>query len=186
MGKIMVLYGSSRRNGNTDLLADRATGDLEVTKVYLQDWNIQPITDQRHEGHGFSPVEDDYETLLTTFLDHDVYVFATPLYWFGMPAPLKAFFDRWSQYKNQPAWAFKERLEGKKVYVITAANDEPVEKVSAPLLQQFDLICRYIGLHYEGAVIGQGSRPKEVLQDSRALYEIEKLKQTLQYLTSHK
>lgn len=60
MTRIMVLYGSSRRQGNTDLLADRATEGLETTNVYLQDWGIQPITDQRHEGHGFSPVDDNY------------------------------------------------------------------------------------------------------------------------------
>lgn len=117
-------------------------------------------------------------------MNHDIYVFATPLYWFGMSAPLKAFFDRWSQYKDDPAWAFQERLTGKIVYVITAANDELVDEVSAPLLQQFELICRYIGLQYEGAVVGQGSRPKEVLNDSRALADIDELRRKLQRLTS--
>ncbi len=66
----MVIYGSSRRNGNTDFLADQMTEGVEVTKVYLQDWNIEPIVDQRHESQGFNDVNDDYEPLLNDFLDH--------------------------------------------------------------------------------------------------------------------
>ncbi|OZU87519.1 hypothetical protein CIL03_15605 [Virgibacillus indicus] len=115
MNKIMVIYGSSRRNGNTDFLADKMTEGIEVTKVYLQDLNIQPIADQRHDPNGFDEVNDDYESLLDQFLDHDIYIFATPLYWFGMSAQMKAFFDRWSQYKDEKNWNFKERIRGKKL-----------------------------------------------------------------------
>lgn len=114
MSNIMVLYGSSRRGRNTDFLADKVTEGMEVTKVYLQDLNIQPIVDQRHEPQGFQALEDDYETLLDEFLEHDIYIFVSPLYWFGMSAQLKVFFDRWSQYKDDKEWNFKVKNQRQK------------------------------------------------------------------------
>ncbi|MDF1999489.1 hypothetical protein ABS315_27155 [Peribacillus frigoritolerans] len=42
MNKIMVIYGSSRRNGNTDFLADKVTEGIQVTKVYFQVYIMVP------------------------------------------------------------------------------------------------------------------------------------------------
>ena len=42
---IAVLYGSSRRNGNTDILADLLIEGLDVDRIYLAEYDIQPIID---------------------------------------------------------------------------------------------------------------------------------------------
>lgn len=96
-----------------------------------------------------------------------------------MSAQLKIFFDRWSQYKDDERWNFKERIADKDLYVITAANDEPLKEVTLPLINQFKMICEYIRLNYKGEAIGKGSRPLDVKNDDNALLQVEKLKEEI-------
>lgn len=95
---IMALLGSSRRNGNTEYLVEKALKGVKYKSIYLLDVHMEPIVDQRHESNGFDDVDDEYEKLFKEFLNQDIIVFATPLYWFGMSGQMKTFFDRWSQY----------------------------------------------------------------------------------------
>jgi multimeric flavodoxin WrbA len=46
---IAVIYGSTRQNGNTERLTEQVIDGLEVEEIYLRNFNIQPIHDQRHE-----------------------------------------------------------------------------------------------------------------------------------------
>lgn len=45
---IGVIYGGTRVNGNTETLTERVIQDLPVEKIYLKDYEIKPINDQRH------------------------------------------------------------------------------------------------------------------------------------------
>jgi multimeric flavodoxin WrbA len=129
--KVVVLAGSPRKGGNTDILADefvrgaRQAG-AEAEKVYLDDLNIRPIgevcdvTAERVDLRD----DDDYSGVLERFLDADVVVIASPVYWAGVSAQVKCFIDRLSCYFRRPAYA--QRLIGKGYVVIcTFGRDEP-------------------------------------------------------------
>ncbi|KGX92360.1 FMN reductase [Pontibacillus halophilus JSM 076056 = DSM 19796] len=166
--KIAFVLGSSRQNGNSEWLGHQVLEGLDYTMIRLTDYNIHPITDQRHDQAGFQPVEDDYENVLNLFLQHDVIVFASPSYWFGMSAQLKAFFDRWSQYLRDPRYDLKAELSQKEAYVLITGGSNP--KITAlPLVQQFHYIFDFVGMKMSGSLIGHAVKPGEIQDDTEAI-----------------
>ncbi|MDQ0243538.1 multimeric flavodoxin WrbA [Bacillus fengqiuensis] len=181
--KILALYGSSRPNGNSEKLAETAFEGLEVTHVYLRDRNIKPIIDQRHEEGGFQPVDDDYDVTVEQVLEHDLLIFITPLYWYGMSGLMKNFVDRWSQSLRDTRYRFKEEMGKKTAYVIVTGGDNPRIK-ALPLIQQFQYIFDFMGMKFAGYLIGKGSQPDDILQDQQALAQAAMLSEQLRSIQS--
>lgn len=166
---IAVIYGSTRDKGNTEWLTEYVVRSLPVEKIYLRDYNILPIKDERHTEAGFQQVMDDYNTVIERVLKHDVLVFATPVYWYSMSGTMKLFIDRWSQTlrdKNLPN--FREDLSKKKAFVIAVGGDNPSIK-ALPLIQQFQYIFDFFGMAFAGYVIGKASQPGDIQKDTKAI-----------------
>ncbi|HEY3367736.1 MAG TPA: flavodoxin family protein [Symbiobacteriaceae bacterium] len=176
---LLVLYGSSRRRGNSELLTDQLVTGLACTRIYLAEHLVMPIQDKRHTSEGFGPVDDDYEAIVDQVLAHDIIIFATPLYWYGMSAQLKAFLDRWSGSLRDQRFDFRADMAKKTAYVVVTGSAQPRIK-ALPLIQQFDLVCGYVGIPFAGYLIGEGNRPGDVLHDGRAMAEAEWLRRSLQ------
>lgn len=165
---IAVIYGSTRENGNTEELTEIVIQDLDVEKIVLRNYEIKPIHDQRHEEGGFSLIEDDYDDLIERMMKHDTLIFATPVYWYSMSGTMKNFVDRWSQTMRDSNFPnFKEQLGTKKAYVIAVGGDNPRLK-GLPLIQQFNYIFEFMGISFEGYVLGKASRPGDILVDQVA------------------
>ena len=165
---IAVIYGSTRENGNTEELTEIVIQDLDVERIVLRNYEIKPIHDQRHEEGGFSPIEDDYDSLIERMMKHDTLIFATPVYWYSMSGTMKNFVDRWSQTMRDSNFPnFKEQLGTKKAYVIAVGGDNPRLK-GLPLIQQFNYIFEFMGMSFEGYVLGKASRPGDILVDQVA------------------
>ncbi|HWI53448.1 MAG TPA: flavodoxin family protein [Symbiobacteriaceae bacterium] len=177
--KILVLYGSSRRNGNSEALADYLTRGVACSRVYLAEKQITPIVDQRHTPGGFDPVDDDHDKIIDQMLAHDIIIFATPLYWYGMSGQMKLFVDRWSQSLRDKRIEFKNGMAGKKAYVVITGGDNPRIK-GLPLVQQFQYIFGFMGMEFAGYLLGKGGQPGEVLQDERVLAEANLLRRDWQ------
>lgn len=165
---VLVLYGSSRDNGNTEQLTQLVLEGVPHTSIRLRDKQIESIHDQRHDPDGFSSVADDYDDVTKAVLDHDVLIFATPIYWYGMSGHMKNFVDRWSQSLRDKRYNFKQSMAHKHAYVIATGGDEPRVK-GLPLIQQFQYIFGFVGMPFEGYIIGEGNKPGDVLEDKRAI-----------------
>ena len=166
--KILALLGSTRKNGNSQYLTETILEGTDHTIVSLADKRIDPIIDERHSEAGFSPVGDDYEELLDLLLTHDILIFSTPLYWYGMSGPMKNFFDRWSQYLRDEKLNLKEELTKKKAYVVVTGGSSAKVK-ALPLIQQFSYIFEFVNMEFVDYVIGNGVKPGEVSEDKLAL-----------------
>ncbi|GGP09795.1 flavodoxin family protein [Oceanobacillus neutriphilus] len=165
---IIVFHGSTRKNSNTELLTYEAVPMNQGTHVYLRDYTIHPIIDQRHDINGFTPVNDHHTKLIDQLLEHDTVVFATPIYWYSMSVLMKLFIDRWSQILRDSDYPdFREKLSKKNVYVIIVGGDNPFIK-GLPLIQQFQYICDFYKMHFAGYIIGKASKPGDILNDTRA------------------
>ncbi|OAB43109.1 flavodoxin family protein [Paenibacillus antarcticus] len=171
---IVVLYGSSRRDGNSDTLADLLVEGLDVDRIYLSDYNLQPIVDYRHTEAGAYP-DDDYHELIDRVLEQDTIVFATPIYWYGISGVLKTFVDRWSQSLRENREHFLAEMSAKKAYVIAIGDDEPHVK-GLPLIQQFQYIFDFTRTQFDGYIIGEGNKPGSILEDAAALTRVEELR----------
>jgi len=116
--KMLALIGSPRKGGNSDILASEVlkgaeqTG-TEIEKVYLDDFLIHPIGEVADNSRTRKDLRanDDFLKILENFLDAQIIVWSTPIYWAGVSAQMKCFIDRLSCYFNNPQYA--DRFTGK-------------------------------------------------------------------------
>ncbi|MCY9188072.1 flavodoxin family protein [Bacillus mojavensis] len=173
--KIAVINGGTRTGGNTDILTEKAVQGLAAESIRLREYRIQPIEDFRHDSNGFWPVMDDYDSIVERILPCDILIFATPIYWFGMSGTLKLFIDRWSQTMRDPRFPdFKEQMSAKQAYVIAVGGDNPKIK-GLPLIEQFGHIFDFMGMSFEGYVLGEGNRPGDIIFDQQAIEAVGRL-----------
>lgn len=106
MGKrILILTGSPRKGGNSDLMADAfAQGASEVGNIVVRfDTAHKQIQGCRACDNCFSKgkacvFNDDFNELASLMAESDVIVFCTPLYWYSFPAQMKAAIDKFYSF----------------------------------------------------------------------------------------
>jgi len=98
--KVLILSGSPRKNGNSDMLCDEFSKGAEKTgniaeKIYLNDYKLgfcQACYVCQKVGKCVQ--NDDMEAILDKIVNADVIVLATPVYFYTMDAQLKVMIDR--------------------------------------------------------------------------------------------
>lgn len=121
--KVLILSGSPRKNGNSDILCDQfMKGALEsgneVEKIRVAEKNIGFCKGcYACKQSGICAIKDDMAELLQKMIDCDVLVLASPVYFYSIDAQLKAVIDRtvarWTQVKDKEFY-----------YIVTAADEE--------------------------------------------------------------
>jgi multimeric flavodoxin WrbA len=123
--KAVVLYGSPRRNGNSETLAKsfleglKTRGICEVKEFYVNEMKFIPCqmcqSCSKPEQIKLAPnscvIRDDMQEIYSAFADADTVVFATPIFWGYMTAQLKAALDRMEAIAS-------DRYFGRKTYVV--------------------------------------------------------------------
>ena len=98
--KIIVLNGSPRKNGNTEIMvqtfADTAKKNHQVEILNIAPMNIRGCLGCKycwaHQGECVQ--KDDMQNVIEKLKDADMVVFASPIYWFDITAQLKTVIDR--------------------------------------------------------------------------------------------
>jgi multimeric flavodoxin WrbA len=104
--KVLGIWGSPRRGGNSDILLDAflrgaAEGGAEVEKIPLRELKISPCLEIYHcFQEGTCPIKDDMQTLYPKLLEADVVALASPIFFYSLSAQAKAMIDR-----TQALWA---------------------------------------------------------------------------------
>ena len=101
MSNIVVLSGSVRKGGNTELLVqafvDGANKNNSVEVISVADYKVNPCigcnTCFDREGHGCFQ-KDDMTKVYEKLKMADVLVIASPVYFYGVSAQLKVLIDR--------------------------------------------------------------------------------------------
>ena len=155
MKKVLILSGSPRKGGNSDILCDQfAKGALEnsnqVEKIRVSEKKIAPCTGCyfcRNSG-GRCALNDDMGDILQKIIDCDVLVLSTPVYFYSMCAQLKAVIDRcvarWTEIANKDLY-----------YIMTAAEeDEDTMDGTLACLHGFAMCID--GYEEKGTLYGKG------------------------------
>jgi len=110
--KVLGLFGSPRRGGNTELLLEEALKGAEsegadVERAYLTDFTITPCK----ECHGCDQtgncvILDDMQKIYPKLLEADIVILASPIFFYGVTAWAKALIDR-----SQALWVRKYLLK---------------------------------------------------------------------------
>lgn len=131
MKNILVLTGSPRRGGNSDLLADafikgalakgHSVNKFETAFKHIQGCRACKACWSTETACIYTDGFTELEPLLE---EAEVLVFATPLYWFGMSAQLKATIDRFYAYMRDNC---KRPLKISESVLLTCGGDKEPE-----------------------------------------------------------
>ncbi len=119
---VLILSGSPRKGGNSDLLCDAfgegaADAGNVVEKIFVRDRKIAYCNAcYGCSATGSCVIKDDMAEVLEKMHWADVIVMASPVYFYSIDAQMKALIDR-----TLPQWT---KLNGKEFYyIMTAAED---------------------------------------------------------------
>jgi multimeric flavodoxin WrbA len=110
--KVLGLFGSPRRGGNTDLLLEEmlkgAQGQgAEIERIFLSDWDFSGCQECRNcEVTGDCVVQDQMQEIYAKLLQADYIILASPIFFYGVTAQVKRMIDR-----CQALWARKYVLK---------------------------------------------------------------------------
>ncbi|MFF4651416.1 flavodoxin family protein [Streptomyces sp. NPDC001380] len=167
----LLLLASSRPDGNTELLARAAAGHLppgtEQRWVRLAERPLPDFSDVRHaDGPRAAPVGEEADLLDATLAATDV-VIASPLYWYTLSAEAKRYLYHRSGWLRLPGRDFKAAMAGRTLWGVTAMAGDA--GTAGPLVGALHHTAAYMGMRFGGVLLGNGTRPGDVLADTGAL-----------------
>lgn len=172
---VVVLSASPRPDGNSralaDALVDGAQGAGHSAQVFdLNERTNGFLRDCRtcRGADGECSIRDGYRELLLDHVLHaNALVYATPLYWYGIAASLKNWFDRTVCYLSgsyPDAQRVMEQLRGTRVALLIS-SEERYPGATLGVVAQVQEMARYMHQPFVGVVQGVGNKRGEVARD---------------------
>ena len=174
MSRVVVLVGSMRRNGNTRMLAESfargAERNNDVELISVADHDVHPCIgcNRCYTSEGNRCFRDDGMTYIYDRLSKaDVVVIASPIYFYGLTAQLKAVIDR----LHAPV---RNTFRIRKLALLLVGAAELPELFDA-VIEQYRLILNFFHLEDLGTVLVRGVRDPGDIAGNKALDEAYKL-----------
>ena len=167
--KVLILSGSPRKGGNSDILCDEFMKGAEdsgntVEKIRVAEKKIGYCRGcYACKRTGICAIKDDMAEILQKMIDADVIVLASPVYFYSIDAQLKAVIDRtvarWLEVKNKEFY-----------YIMTAADGEKesLETTLACFRGYADCVE---GAKEMGVIYGTGVYEKGEVKATKAMKE---------------
>lgn len=168
--KVLILSGSPRKGGNSDLLCDefmkgaQESGN-DVEKIFLRDKKIAPCNACYYctQSGGECAIKDDMAEILDKMQAADVIVMASPVYFYSIDAQMKAVIDRsvarWTDIPNKEFY-----------YIMTAAeNSAHVMDCTLECFRGF-AVCLDNAVE-KGVIYGKGVYDKGEIKNMPAMKE---------------
>jgi multimeric flavodoxin WrbA len=184
--KVLVLVGSPRRNGNSATLAEAAAqgaqaAGADVSLRFVDDHIQSFLRDCRscRQPNGECGIADGYRRLFfEDFLPAHGVIVCSPVYWYGLSAQAKAFFDRTFCYyaASYPRSAEVIGAMSRKRLGLVLASEETYPGARLGIVHQMQEYARYTHSELVGIVHGVGNSRGEVVRDpARPVGEAERL-----------
>lgn len=164
--KIVILTGSPNPDGSTNILAGNFKKGAEESGhkaelINVCQLNVNPCTGCVACGYeGDCVQDDDNERIRKALLSCDMVVFATPLYYYGMSAQLKAVIDRFCAYNSS---LNRRHLKSALLTAAWNADDWTFDALTA----HYRTLVRYIRFEDMGMVLGYGCGSPAMTRASR-------------------
>ncbi|MBI4965675.1 MAG: flavodoxin family protein [Desulfomonile tiedjei] len=160
--KVLGIYGSPRRAGNTDMLLDEAldgakSAGADVSSIRCCDLKIAGCIECGGcDETGECVVDDDMQSVYPRLLEADAIILASPIFFYGITAQAKALIDRcqamWCRRLLDKTPEEKRTYAGGCGYLIAAGATK-----GANLFQGAELVAKYffdaLDMRYEGGVL---------------------------------
>ena len=155
--KIVVITGSPRKNGNSSTLADHfirgaEEAGHEMVRFDAAFKEVHPcIACNKCGMNGECVFKDDFEFVRKHIVDAGMVVFATPMYYFGISAQIKAVIDRFYAVNGSIHVPKKAAL-----LMTYADNNRRKEKA---IIDHYEVLLDYLGWSDAGQIIAPGVWP---------------------------
>jgi multimeric flavodoxin WrbA len=173
--KLLILVGSPRRTGNSATLAEAVqrgaeAASTEVSLRFVDDFIASFLGDCRtcRLPKGECAINDRFRTLFfDDFLPADGVIFCSPIYWYGLSAQTKAFFDHTFCYyaASYPDCDRVLNSMSRKRIGLILASEETYPGASLGIVHQIQEFSRYTHSNFVGVVRGVGNSRGEVMHD---------------------
>lgn len=176
---VLIINGSTRPNGNTDILLDRVisgAGDVNL-KPALIELRKKDVSNCIGCYQCFNSskcsFDDDMTKIRSLMEDSTLIVLASPLYWGSVTGLMKVFLDRLFFYYHPQT---RPLISGKRAIILTPMNQNNVEFESQVLVEFYKRLLSCLGItiidmFFYGGIMGKG----EVMEKQEYLegaYEI--------------
>ena len=170
MSRIVVLVGSMRKGGNTDLLAQafaEGAGKNNIVEIVsVADYKVNPCIGcnscfTREGNQCFQ--KDDMAEIYKKLKMADMLVIASPVYFYGISAELKAIIDR----LHTP---IKDEFQINKLALLLVGAATLPELFDAIKLQ-YQLVLNFFHLEDAGMVLVRGVKDIGDIKETKALEE---------------
>ena len=167
---ILILSGSPRKGGNTDLLVEAfakgASQKHHVEIVSVHDYKVNPCMgcNACFKDKANACVQNDDISLIYEKMSRaDMLVIASPVYFYGLSAQLKAVIDR---FHNTIRDTF--RIKKMALLLVGAAT---LPELFDSILAQYRLCLNFFKLEDAGRVLVRGVKDKGDIKNADALDE---------------
>lgn len=137
--KLLAIIGSPRPGGNTVYLVEQALGEAaklgaQTEKIMLSQHQVNPCLGHKNcASFDTCQQSDDASWILEKFYQAAGVILATPVYWYNVPAQMKAFIDR-----NYFPYKHDQKAKARAVGIIVVAEIEGIEDTLYTLKQFVD------------------------------------------------
>ncbi len=155
---ILIISGSPRKGGNTELLADAfAKGAAEhhhVEIVSVRDYKVNPCVgcNACFKTNGICAQKDDMVIIYEKMNQADMLVITSPVYFYGISAQLKVVIDRF----HNP---IRNTFHIKKMALLLVGAATLPELFDA-ILTEYNLGLKYFNIEDAGKVLVRGVKDK--------------------------
>ncbi len=182
--KILVLFSSPRKKGNSATLANEIIRGAEseganVETVHLHGMDISPCqacyTCQKKDSKGCA-IDDEMQTIYPKLLKYNTWVIASPVYWFTMSAQAKLFMDRCFALPAYSKKTLENAFAGKRIGIAMSYGDsDPFNSGCVNALRTFQDAFNYVDAKIIGMVYGSAEAPGEIKSNTELMARAEKL-----------
>ena len=166
---ILIINGSPRKSGNTELLAEAfakgAAAHHHVEIVSVRDYKVNPCLgcNACFKTDGICAQTDDMAIIYEKMSRADMLVIASPVYFYGISAQLKAVIDRF----HNP---IRDSFHIKKMALLLVGAASLPELFNA-ILTEYNLCLNFFEIEDAGKVLVRGVKDKGDINNTDALNE---------------
>ena len=166
---ILILSGSPRKGGNTEMLVDAfargASQHHHVEIVYVRDVRVSPCLgcNACFKANGICAQKDDMSAIYEKMSQADMLVIASPVYFYGISAQLKAVIDR---FHNPIRDTF--HIKKMALLLVGAAT---LPNLFDAILTEYNLCLKFFNIEDAGKILVRGVKDKGDIKGTHFLEE---------------
>jgi multimeric flavodoxin WrbA len=178
--KVLGIYASPRKGGNTDQLLDKAlegarSAGAEILTVYARKLKMRGCIECGGcDKTGKCVVKDDMQTVYPLLEEADAIILASPIFFYGLTAQVKAVIDRsqatWSKRMIEKTPKERKTYDSGRGYLIAVAATK-----GKNLFLAAEIVAKYfydaLDMTYEGGLLLRGLEKKTAVQENPDLLQ---------------